>query len=125
VHAPDGSIAIYGYPQDVFPPTDFHSATLLGDVIWLIGSLGYHGTRRAGFTPVYTLDTRTLRIDAVATHGDAPGWVYRHRAILHNDSEIRIRGGYVHDGDESQRDAPLAADHALDLRTGRWRSESR
>ena len=24
----DGSIAIYGYPNDLFPPTDFHTATL-------------------------------------------------------------------------------------------------
>src|SRR5262249_22684232 len=33
VVAPDGTVAIYGYPRVVFPPTDFHSATLDGDRI--------------------------------------------------------------------------------------------
>jgi len=48
VHAPDGSIAIYGYPESVFPPTDFHTATLVGNVIYLIGSLAYPAGRRYG-----------------------------------------------------------------------------
>jgi ankyrin repeat protein len=122
VHAPDGSIAIYGYPEDVFPPTDFHTATLVGEMIWLIGALGYDGTRRAGVTPVYTLDTRTFRIDAVATSGDSPGWTYRHRAILRNSGEIVVEGGYVHT-DESQRDAPLAGAYVLELSSGRWRRD--
>ncbi len=40
VHHPDGRIEILGYPEDVFPPTDFHSATLVGERLVLIGSLG-------------------------------------------------------------------------------------
>ncbi|MDR0520990.1 MAG: hypothetical protein LBH00_03945 [Planctomycetaceae bacterium] len=35
----NGGIEILGYPADIFPPTDFHSATLAGNVIF-IGS--YH-----------------------------------------------------------------------------------
>ena len=46
------AIRIHGYPEDVFPPTDFHTATLLGREIVLIGSLGYVGTRKLGVTPV-------------------------------------------------------------------------
>jgi hypothetical protein len=41
VHAPDGTIAIYGYPRQDFPPTDFHTSTLVDDAIYVIGSLGY------------------------------------------------------------------------------------
>ncbi|MDO5769545.1 MAG: hypothetical protein Q4P13_08575, partial [Psychrobacter sp.] len=34
VRHPDGHIEIYGYPRAVFPPTDFHTATLVGDYIY-------------------------------------------------------------------------------------------
>ena len=74
VHERDGSIAIYGYPESVFPPTDSHTATLVGDAIYVIGSIGYMGTRRYGETPVYRLDVHTLRMDRLHTTGDSPGW---------------------------------------------------
>ncbi len=41
-------VEIYGYPADVFPPTDFQSATLIDDQIWLIGSVGYVVQREYG-----------------------------------------------------------------------------
>lgn len=41
VREPDGKITIYGYSKEVFPPTDFHTATLVQGAIVLIGSLGY------------------------------------------------------------------------------------
>src|SRR6185503_1846850 len=78
VHEPGGAITLYGYPEDVFPPTDFHTATLVGDAIYLIGSLGYAGARRYGHTPVFRLDTRTFRIERLAPAGDPPGWIYGH-----------------------------------------------
>ena len=43
VHERDGSITIYGYPESAFPPTDFRTATLVGDSIYVIGSLGSRG----------------------------------------------------------------------------------
>ena len=46
----DGDLRL---PRSVFPPTDFHTATLVGDDIYMVGSLGYLGTRRYGETPVY------------------------------------------------------------------------
>lgn len=52
VVGPDGSIKIRGYSRGVFPPTDFHSATLAGDAILIIGRLGYPDQRVAGRTPV-------------------------------------------------------------------------
>jgi hypothetical protein len=41
VRTPDKDILIYGYPEQTFPSTDFHSATLVGSIIYLIGCLGY------------------------------------------------------------------------------------
>lgn len=95
VHDPNGRITIYGYPESVFPPTDFHTATLIRDQIYLIGSLGYHGTRRFGETPVYRLDTQTFQMTCLQTAGDAPGWIYEHRAILAGPHEIQITGGKI------------------------------
>ena len=72
VHDGAGDVTIFGYPEAVFPPTDFHTATLSGEQIYLIGSLGYHGTRRSGFTPVYRLDTRTFPDGKTGHDGEEP-----------------------------------------------------
>jgi hypothetical protein len=93
LHELDGTIRIFGYPESVFPPTDFHTATLVGGDIFIIGSAGYEGMRQYGVTPVYRLSTKTLRMDAVEARGDAPGWIYNHRAIRHTEDEIRIFAG--------------------------------
>ena len=39
IHDGAGRVEIYRYPQDIFPATDFHTATLVGDQIIIIGSL--------------------------------------------------------------------------------------
>jgi hypothetical protein len=95
VHEPDCTIRIYGYPQAQFPPTDFHTATLIGEHIYLIGSLGYAGTRQYGTTPVYRLDTRSFRMERLNAGGDAPGWIYKHRTTRWSEYEICIQGGTV------------------------------
>ncbi|MBB5060846.1 ankyrin repeat protein [Granulicella aggregans] len=95
VHSPDGSIVIYGYPDSVFPPTDFHTATAVGDAIYLIGSLGYPAARRHGLTPVYRLDTTTFEMEPLQTTGECPGWIYRHRAIASPTGAIRVSGGEI------------------------------
>jgi hypothetical protein len=41
VQYPDGRIDIFGYPHAAFPPTDFRSATLVGNRIIIIGNVGY------------------------------------------------------------------------------------
>src|SRR4029077_13978668 len=53
---PTGQIEIYGYPKEVFPPTDFHTATLPIDQVVIVGGLGYKNERRPGHTPVYSLN---------------------------------------------------------------------
>ncbi len=116
----DGGISIYGYPPSVFPPTDFHTATTVGNSIIVIGNLGYPEHRVVGSTPVFRVAIDGLGIDRVDTIGEAPGWIHRHSAILVNDgSAIVVRGGVIWRGD------PLGMienteSWSLDIRKGRW-----
>jgi len=48
IHDGKGDFQIYGYPKDVFPPTDFHTSTLVGNEIYIIGCLGYPDQRKVG-----------------------------------------------------------------------------
>jgi hypothetical protein len=96
VHHPDGGIDVCGYPEDVFPPTDFHTATLVNKrYIWIIGSLGYRDYRQPGVTPVYRLDTQSLRMERMEVAGSGPGWISSHRARLLDQTKIEVSGGQV------------------------------
>ena len=106
------------YPKDVFPPTDFHTATLVGRDLFLIGSLGYRDLRRYGETQVLKLDTLSLRIERVATRGEGPGWISDHQAELLDPTTILIVGGEVVTADDAQ---PNRLVFALDLATMTWR----
>lgn len=124
VHGTDGSVAIFGYPAEIFPPTDFHTATLIGGHVYVIGSLGYRGARRFGETPIYRLDVASMRIDRLEATGEKPGWIHDHRATLLSAREIQISGGRV--------SALIAGDEALllnrdtfvlDVERLQWRRE--
>lgn len=121
IHDGKGGFEILGYPEEVFPPTDFHSATLVGNWIYIIGNLGYSESRKIGRTPVYRLDTVTCRMEAVATSGEEPGWIHRHRAVL-EDGKIRISGGKIQleaeDGSQSIEDQNSS--YWFDPASGRW-----
>jgi hypothetical protein len=121
VLGPGDAVAIYGYPEAVFPPTDFHTATLVGDALILIGSLGYGAARQPGITPVYCLDTRTYTIEPLPTEGAMPGWISRHDAEFDPDGGIVVRGGQVWEahGDRHRLRDNLE-EYRLDLATGRW-----
>jgi ankyrin repeat protein len=125
VHERDGSVTIYGYPETVFPPTDFHTATLIGEWIYVIGSLGYQGTRLHGKTPVYRLDLRTMRMERLDAHGEAPGWIYEQRAAVVNPHRIRVWGGKIvtrsWSGESHDRNA---GSFVLDLDRLSWCRES-
>lgn len=113
-----GDFEIYGYPEEVFPPTDFHSATLVGNSIYLIGSLGYHNQRKPGETQVLRLDCTTFRIERVVCNGENPGWISRHKAVYEPEANrIVVNDGKVWDGSN------LVANwvrYALDLKTHVW-----
>ncbi|MFZ6768341.1 ankyrin repeat domain-containing protein [Undibacterium sp. Di26W] len=88
----NGDINIYSYTTEIFPPTDFHTATLVDDDIYIIGRLGYQDTRIAGHTPVYKLDTKSLKIQQFNTSGKGPGFISHHKARL-KDDKIFLSGG--------------------------------
>lgn len=119
----DGALEIFGYPRDVFPPTDFHSATQVGERIVIIGSLGYPAQRILGTTQVLQLDLETLAITSRQTSGECPGWIHRHSAALtDNGNAIVVSGGLVETGDAGAagfRDN--GDDWRLDLETWSWR----
>ncbi|NTU80999.1 MAG: ankyrin repeat domain-containing protein [Chloroflexales bacterium] len=123
VYHGDGTFTLYGYPAEVFPPTDFHTATLVGETIYLIGSLGYQGQRRVGETPVYRLNCTTWAMARVATGGELPGWISRHTAAYEPASHrIVVQGGkrWIGSGAAEQYvDNPTT--YALDLTTLEWR----
>jgi hypothetical protein len=89
---PDGTIHVLQYPLSDFPPTDYHTATLMGQEIYLIGSVGYLG-HRGTKAQVSVLDLKTLSIHTVETTGDDPGWIYKHEIVndLTTDRQITIR----------------------------------
>ena len=125
VHGTDGSISIWSYPEESFPPTDFHTATLVDDVIYVIGSLGYRGTRRYGTTPVFRLEVGSWRIERLSVSGDGPGWIHGHRATPLGPGGIRVTEGYVlvqRDGKEAMEKNDAA--FVLDLESRRWRREN-
>jgi hypothetical protein len=97
---PTGELEIFGYTADTFPPTDFHSATLLDNQIVIVGNLGYPGDRQAGTTQVLTLDLENWRTSIIRPDGVGPGWIHRHQARLaKNGSAITVSGGQVDQGD--------------------------
>lgn len=116
VHDGRGEFTIFGYPKDVFPPTDFHTATLVGGWIYLIGSLGYLGERGHGRAQVLRLSVDDFHVERVETRGDDPGWISKHRARLCGTA-IHVSGGKV-DTEEVYVDN----DHefVLDLGTHTW-----
>ena len=124
IHDGRGDFEIYGYPAEVFPPTDFHSATLVGEWIYIVGSLGYADQRRAGQTPVYRLRVDSWEIEPVATAGEMPGWIHRHRTQwIPERNALLVFGGTLHQLD-SEGESELVENESpfeLDLRTLRWR----
>ena len=120
VKPPDGEVSIYGYPREVFPPTDFHTATLLPERIVLIGSLGYQGERLKS-TQVLQLMLDDFAIHRVDAHGASPGWVHRHRAVLSEDgAAITVFGGMIDPGSDERSLKENIDDWVLDLRSWTW-----
>jgi hypothetical protein len=96
---PNGRIEIFGYPEEAFPPTDFHSATLVGDRVILIGNLGYPDRRRIGTTQLAVLDLRSMAMCLPVASGACPGWLHSHTAELEpGGNSIVVRGGMVDPG---------------------------
>ncbi|MEM7595821.1 MAG: ankyrin repeat domain-containing protein [Cyanobacteria bacterium P01_A01_bin.83] len=96
VYQGNGNFKILGYPKEIFPPTDFHSATLVGEYIYIIGNLGYVQARINQETPVYRLHCKSFKIEKVDTTGEKPGWISNHQAFYYEPlNKIHITGGQV------------------------------
>jgi hypothetical protein len=94
----DGTVEIYGFPPDHFPPTDFHSATSVGGFIYVIGRLGYREERILGTTPVYRLDLEEMLFTEVEVPGEEPSWLHGHQALfVPGLGGIAVWGGYTID----------------------------
>lgn len=120
-HKVGGDVTIYQYPKEVFPPTDFHTATLIDGYIYIIGNLGYGDERDYGTTPVYHLNIKSFRIEKLDTSGECPGWIYNPSADLIGQSILRIQGGEILDEIEGKENHRFNAfDFELDLDTLKW-----
>ena len=121
VQGPANQIEIYGYPVEVFPPADFHTATAIDGCIIIVGGLGYQQSRRPGQTPVYSLDLGNYHISEVPTTGENPGWIFKHQAGLEANGVIKIWGGEVIQVDANrQRYRRSLEDYTLDTKSWSW-----
>ncbi len=116
------SVEIYGYPRSTFPPTDFHTVTLVDTSIYIVGSLGYHDERGGSKTPVIRLNSNDYRIDRVATTGESPGWIHKHRAeYLPDIGVIEVTGGErVQGHGDSERFRDNFDTYHLKVDVGTW-----
>ena len=120
VCSPNGDIEIFGYPIDIFPPTDFHSATLVDGQLVLLGNLGYPKDRLKGMTQVLILGLDRWQLRPVQTEGVGPGWIHDHSARLGGDAKsIVISGGKVDLCDETSLVENID-DWRLSLTDWRW-----
>lgn len=122
VHTAPGEFSIYGYPEEVFRPTDFHTTTYFDGSLYVIGCLGYHGTRQFGVTPVYRLSCTDWSIEAMETQGENPGWIYDHSTRVSESGLLLVSGGKVafeRDGEEVHED--LHHDYLLNVATKSWK----
>jgi hypothetical protein len=126
-----GGVWIYGYPRDVFPPTDFHTATLLENDDWqdtiprdlsdgiiIIGGLGYSDDREYWRTPVFRLCLYEMAIWPLECSGEEPGWIFRHTASLLSGARILVEGGER--VDENGETSANPDEFILDLNELRW-----
>ena len=120
VMRPDGAVEIYGYPVDVFPPTDFHSATLVGDEVLLLGGLGYGHDRQPAVTRSFRLCLSDFSIHRVETLGDGPSWLNGHTAELDQSRrKVVCSGGRVIHGKTGRLVENLAT-WEFDLSNNGW-----
>jgi len=122
VKSADGTIKIFCYPEDVFPPTDFHSATLVKDKIYIVGSLGYPTSRQPSTTQVCVLDLHTWKMTKLITDGEPPHWLSEHEATLDKETNtISVSRGQLYTNTEEAELLENIDDYALNLEKLEWK----
>ncbi|UJR19274.1 hypothetical protein I4U23_022403 [Adineta vaga] len=114
-------VTIYGYPEDVFPPVDFHTATYVkndkngNEFIYIIGGLGYMNSSRRRQTHVYRLHLSDFSIEEVKTTGNGPvRCMQSHRATLET-----VEGRKV-----IEISSKNGSHYRLDIETAKWKTIS-
>jgi hypothetical protein len=114
-----GRIEIFGYAQEAFPPTDFHTASLIAHPIIVMGKLSNPPNRKER-AQVLLLDTGSYVFDRVDTNGAGPPWLYKHTAELVDEGDaILISGGLIDDPNLPSVVENID-DWRLDTHTWRW-----
>jgi len=115
------NFTIYSYPRSVFPPTDFHTATLIEkNNLLIIGNLGYPEDRIEE-TQLYLLNLENFKIQKVSASGQSPGWIHGHKATLSEDKQtVMISKGKIDLGSDSSLQENID-DWSLNLTTWEWK----
>jgi hypothetical protein len=78
-------------------PRSGHSATLIGNLVYVYGGLVNAGTGDGTTSEMFCFDTQTLTWSEVYYSGEAPGGIYNHAALLHpwmhEQGKIVVFGG--------------------------------
>jgi hypothetical protein len=112
-------VQIYGYPFEVFPPVDRHTATRIGSDIWIIGGIRYQGQNERQI-PVYRLALHDFSMERVATFGQAPGQIYGHTAQFVRNG-IEISGGrFIRETSSQQIVIQNNQKYRLDIESLHW-----
>jgi hypothetical protein len=123
---PEGGMDIWCYPRSEFQPTDFHTATLLGDRIIMIGCAGYEQDCQYGSTLVQILDLKSMSVSRVESFGEPPGWLHRHQAILSADGKsIVVKGGVLYPARDNKVLLENVDDWELNLEDWLWKRLTR
>lgn len=116
---PKGSVDVFLYPERIFPPTDFHSSTLVDNQIIIIGGLGYQKDRVTNKTNMHVLNLDDFSIKAMPSKGDKPGWIFEHTTLLDEQNNCL----YLMDG-KKWMNGKIVDNKAIfhfDLKTRHWR----
>ena len=101
-------------------PRSGHSATLIGDLMYVFGGLVDAGSGAGTTEEIFCFDTKTLAWSEVAHSGTSPGGVYNHAAVhhpwSHEQGKIIVFGGRRC----ASSDPPSNTVYCFDIAKGHW-----
>lgn len=116
IYEPNGEKKVLLYPYKDFPPTDFHTATLIGNQIYIIGRMGFD-IPEDGSTPVYILNTDTYKLRELKIRNKIDGCVNSHQ------SELTSNGIIIHSGKilaKNKNMTVFTEKYLLNIKESRW-----
>ncbi|MEM1380303.1 MAG: hypothetical protein AAGH41_06730 [Pseudomonadota bacterium] len=122
VQSPDGTVQIFGYPEDIFPPTDHHSATLADNRIIIIGN-GAIGAPEEDL-PVYALSLSDFSMEKIVCDGEVPvGLIDQSACYDAGAHRVLVEGGEMSHPEWGNTDNIDL--WSLDLSSRTWTRETR